>query len=155
MGSGQAQEIGVRLIDLLTQQRLVCRQLRELAQKQSDLVDGKNPEMLLRVLAGRQRIIDRLAVIDKELKPMRQAWEAVSEGLPVAQRDQAQELVAEVQGILGDIIARDEKDSQTLRSQQQQVSSDIRGTSVGKRMTQAYGKSVGSGGSRYFDTVNE
>ena len=89
MGSGQAQEIGGRLIDLLTQQRLMCRQLRELAQKQSELVDGKNPEMLLRVLAGRQRIIDRLAVIDKELKPIRQAWEAVSEGLPAGQREQA------------------------------------------------------------------
>lgn len=156
MGSGQAQEIGGRLIDLLTQQRLMCRQLRELAQKQSELVDGKNPEMLLRVLAGRQRIIDRLAVIDKELKPIRQAWEAVSEGLPAGQREQAQELVSEVQGILGDIIARDEKDSQSLRGQQGQLSREIRGASVGKRVNHAYGKSAGgTGQSKYFDTVNE
>ena len=89
----EAKDVGAHLIHLLTQQRLLYRQLRELAQKQSSLVDGSNPEMLLRVLAGRQRIIDRLGAIDRGLKPIREQWQQIAKTLPRSERQQAQQLV--------------------------------------------------------------
>ena len=66
MTPAQAMDVGTKLIQLLSQQRLLYRQLKDLANKQSSLVDGRDPEMLLRVLASRQRLIDKLSVIDKE-----------------------------------------------------------------------------------------
>jgi len=96
----EAKDVGAHLIHLLTQQRLLYRQLRELAQKQSSLVDGNNPEMLLRVLAGRQRIIDHLGGIDRDLKPIRAQWQQIAKTLPPSQRQEAQQLVEEVQEIL-------------------------------------------------------
>ncbi|MBN1846430.1 MAG: hypothetical protein JW810_12145 [Sedimentisphaerales bacterium] len=155
MTSTQAKDVGSSLIQLLTQQRLLYRQLRELAQKQSALVDGSNPEMLLRVLASRQRIIDRLSAIDRGLKPIRDQWQHIAGGLPASQRQQAQQLVAEVQEILGDIIARDEKDTQALSSHQQKVGAEIRSAAAGKRMHQAYGQQVASKPSRFLDTLSQ
>ena len=63
MTPAEAKDVGGKLIHLLSQQRLLYRQLKELAQKQSSLVDGNDPETLLRVLAGRQRLIDKLSAI--------------------------------------------------------------------------------------------
>jgi len=151
----EAKDVGAHLIHLLTQQRLLYRQLRELAQKQTSLVDGSNPEMLLRVLAGRQRIIDRLGMIDRELKPIREQWQQLAKTLPALQRQEAQQLIEEVQQILGEIIARDEKDSHVLSSRHQQVAAEIRTTTIGKRMHQAYGPNKNSGQSKYLDTTSQ
>ncbi len=156
MTLAQANDVGSKLIHLLSQQRLLYRQLRELAQKQSSLVTGENPEMLLRVLAGRQRIIDRLSSIDKELRPIRDEWQKIAMNLPQTQRAEAQRLVAEVQEILGEIIARDEKDSQAMSDNQQQVASEIKATSSGKRVNQAYTQKPSQAvQSRFFDTVSK
>ena len=135
----QAMETGSELIKLLTQQRLLYVQLRDLAAKQSSLVDGNDPETLLRILAGRQRLIDRLSVLDRELRPIRQDWQRVSDMLPMKQRSEAQKLIQNVQDILGEIIARDERDSNALSKQRQQVAGEIRNVSAGKRMNRAYG----------------
>ena len=145
-------DIGSRLINLLSQQQLLYRQLNDLAQKQTNLVDGGDPEMLLRILGGRQRLIDRLAALDRELTPIRADWQRVADSLPPAQRQQAQDLVASVQEILSEILARDKRDTQALRDQQQKVATQIRSTAAGKRINQAYGQNHASAQSRYFDS---
>ena len=147
-------DIGSHLIHLLTQQRLLYRQLRELAQKQSGLVDGNNPEMLLRVLAARQRIIDRLRGIDRELKPIRDEWQQIAQSLPAPQRQKAQKLVAEVQQILGEIIARDEKDTRALSHQQKQVAGEIKAAAAGKRVHQAYSQGSGQDVTSRLDAIS-
>ena len=155
MTPAEAMDIGGQLIQLLTQQRLLYRQLRELAQKQGDLVDGRNPEMLLRLLAARQRIIDRLRGIDKELKPIRDEWRQIASMLPAPQQQAAQRLVAEVQEILGEIIARDEQDTKTLSGQQQQVAGDMQTTAAGKRVHQAYAQNSSRGVSSRINTLSK
>jgi len=155
MTPAEAMDIGSDLIQLLTQQRLLYRQLRELAQKQGELVDGSNPEMLLRVLAARQRIIDRLRGIDKELKPIRDEWRVIASKLPAPQQQEAQKLVAEVQEILGEIIARDEKDTKVLSGQQHQVAREIKTAVAGKRVHQAYAQSSRQGVSGRLNTLSK
>ena len=86
MTGSQTTDIGGKLIELLTQQSLLYRQLQELAQKQTDLVNGSDPEMLLKILAARQRLIDRLAAVDRQLQPIRDDWTTVSQSLNPSQR---------------------------------------------------------------------
>ena len=155
MTTDQATMLGSKLIQLLSQQQLLYRKLKELAQKQSTLVDGDDPEMLLRVLSGRQRLIDRLAIIDCDLKPIRSDWKRVSGSLPFEQKEQAQELIDNVQQILGEILAQDEKDSKTLYKHQQKVAKEIRTTAAGKQMNQAYGQNSNSVQRRIFDIRSE
>ena len=154
MTPAQVKDVGTELIHLLSQQRLLYLQLHELAKKQRTLVDGSNPEMLLRVLASRQRLIDRLTSINQKLKPIREDWQQISQTLPPAQRNEAQQLVAGVQEILGEIISHDEEDTKAMQAQQQKVSTEIRNTSAGKRVNQAYSQHGLSAQSRYFDTHN-
>ncbi len=143
---------GKELVELLVQQRMLYLQLRELAQQQTSLVDGNDPEMLLKVLASRQRLIDKLKKISQELEPIRSDWQRLSKTLSVDERTEVQELVDSVQEILGDILKRDEKDSEKLSNNKQQVAHQIRGMATGKRMNQVYGQSVATGGqSKYLD----
>jgi hypothetical protein len=152
----EAKDIGNKLIQLLTQQKFLYRQLKELSQKQSSLLDGNDPEMLLKILAGRQRLIDRLSLIDRELRPIRADWQKVAASLPLSQREEAMSLIESVQEILGEIIARDEIDTQTLHSQQQKVATEIHGTVTGKRVHQAYAQATIAPPARgYFDATSE
>ena len=148
-------DVGGKLIHLLSQQRLLYCQLHELSQKQSSLVDGSDPEMLLRLLAGRQRIIDRLSAIDRELEPIRADWQRIAQALPITQREEAQRLVMEVQEILGDILARDERDTKMLSHHQQQISGQIQSANTGKRLHNAYTRGGVSSSSRYVDMKSE
>lgn len=155
MTATEAMGIGGKLIHLLSQQRLLYRQLHDLAQKQSDLVDGKDPEMLLRILASRQRLITKLNTLDRELEPIRKDWQEIARALPPQQRKEAQDLVEGVQKILGEILASDEKDSKVLYEQKEKVAGEIRTASSGKKMNNAYAQKSGDGSSRYIDTVSE
>ena len=151
MTAAEAIDVGEKLIHLLGQQRLLYRQLKELAQQQSSLVDGNDPETLLRVLAGRGRLIDKLATIDRELDPIRSDWQRIAGSLPTEQRQQAQELVAQVQEILGEILASDAKDSEVLANHQRKVGQDIQSATKGKQMNRAYAQSSAVEESRYLD----
>ncbi|MCH9021320.1 MAG: flagellar export chaperone FlgN [Planctomycetes bacterium] len=151
MTPAEAIDVGGKLIHLLTQQRLLYRQLKELAQKQSSLVDGNDPETLLRVLASRQRLIDKLSSIDRELRPIRADWQEIAGALPPEQREQALELVDQVQAILGEILASDAKDGEVLQGHQQKVRRQIQGAMKGKQMNRAYAQSGVVNESRYLD----
>jgi len=155
MNSAQAMNVGKKMIQLLTQQQLLYRQLQELAGKQSAFVNSGNPEALLQVLASRQRLIDRLTNIDRELTPIRSDWKKISLLLPSQLRRQAQQLIVAVQEILGDIINRDKKDSEILSHQQKEVAANIRRTRKGKQMNQAYSQTASVGQSHYLDTRSE
>ena len=147
-------DIRTKVIDLLTQQRLLYRQLRELAQQQTSLIDGSDPETLLKVLAGRQRLIDKLTSIDRDLVPIRADWQKIAAGLSNTQRQEVQFLVTDVEKILGEILARDEKDTQKLSGRQQEVASEIQTATTGKRMNQAYAQGNQYSQSKYFDATS-
>ena len=138
MTPAQAMDVGSRLIHLLSQQQLFYRQLRDLAHKQTDLVANGDGETLLHVLSGRQRLIDRLTEIGRELEPLRADWERIAELLPESQRKQAQDMIKDVREILGQIIECDARDTEALYQQKERIADDIRSASVGKRMNQAY-----------------
>ena len=152
MTPAQAKDFGSKLINLLTQQQLLYRQLQQLAQKQRSLVDGRDPETLLKLLAGRQRLIDRLTAVDRDLQPLRADWQQMARALPTEQRSEAENLVASVKEILADILARDEQDSRTLAACQKEVGDEIAAASQGQRMNQAYAQAGSVPDSRYFDT---
>jgi len=144
-----------KLIELLSQQRCLYGQLQELARKQTELVDGRDPEMLLKVLGARQRLIDQLTTIDRELAPVRAAWSEISGELSQGQQLEVQHLIDDVQKILGEILSHDEKDCERLSHQKQEVAGEIRGAMAGKRVHQAYAPAVSVGQSRYLDTQSK
>lgn len=143
------------LIDLLGQQHLLYRQLKDLASRQRQLVDGRQPEMLLKVLAGRQRLIDRLVLLDRQLRPLRQQWDQMMEQLPTEQRDRAGELLGEIKGMLADILDSDRQDSDRLSDQRGTVQKELGGAARGRQANRAYAQTAGAGAGRYVDFSTE
>lgn len=149
----QPQQVGEQLVALLREQRRLYRQLQELAAQQSSLVDGRDPETLLRVLASRQRLIVKLTQTNQQLEPLRQSWDQIAGSLSAEHRQEVQQLIAQVQDMLAAILSQDERDAQSLMSQRSQVAGEIRNTQKGKKMNQAYGRPAGTQASRYFDST--
>jgi hypothetical protein len=141
-----------RMIGLLTQQELLYRQLHQMAHRQTELVDGSRPELLLKVLAGRQRLIDRLTELNQQLEPLRARWTQIAGVLTEPQRQETQRLVGSVRQILSQILDRDEKDSQTLSRQKEGIAGEIRTASQGRRMNQAYAQQARPVQNRFLDT---
>ncbi|MBI9017091.1 MAG: hypothetical protein JEZ07_07520 [Phycisphaerae bacterium] len=152
----QTIEAAEEIILLLTQQDDLYRQLHELACQQTVLVDGKNPEMLLKVLASRQRLINKLTAIDQKLKPIRNNWDELFLSLNPQQKRQVQQLVDSVKQTLGDIIQRDKCDTEKLHACKDQVASQIRNVNTGRQMNNIYAQgSTNVTRSRYLDLQSE
>ena len=148
-----ADQTAGRLIELLGQQHLLYRQLKDLAVRQRQMVDGGQGEMLLKVLAGRQRLIDRLILLDRELRPLRQQWQEITEKLPADQRARAGELLEEIKAMLADILDSDRQDSDRLSDQRQDVTQALGGAARGRQAHRAYAGTAAVGGAagRYVD----
>ena len=59
--------------------------------------------------------------------------------------------MAQVQEILGEILASDAKDSEALQDHQHKVRREIQGATKGKQMNRAYAQGGVLGESRYLD----
>ena len=145
------QNIADNLIDMLIRQQKLYGQLQELSQKQSSLVDGNDPETLLKILAARQRVLDQLTVIDREMEPIRADWQAIYDRLAPQQRQEVRRLVSQIQEILGEVLARDARDTEELSRCQQQVAGKMRNASTGQRVNKAYAGQNVAPQSRYLD----
>lgn len=129
---------GQRLIELLTRQRDVYRQLRQLTDVQRQAIDGEKPEDLLRILGDRQRLINRLGEVNTELEPFRSRWEEIRQGIAPASRLAVGELVEEVQQLLKGILEQDEGDCDALKRRSKSCRDQAAGAAMGQRVHAAY-----------------
>ena len=87
------------LITLLTEQRDLYVRLRELSEQQRSLISSDRPEQLLNILRERQSLVGALARLNEQLAPLRRNWEGMYRGLPTDARDQANNLLQEINGL--------------------------------------------------------
>jgi hypothetical protein len=127
------------LVKALTGQKELYAQLLALAKQQSQHVAVGDSESLMRVLAARSRLIDQVAPLDRELQPYKGRWQEVLDGLPANDREVVGTLLRDVQQLLGDILAQDEQDKESLIRQKEQVGVELKRTVTGAQVNQAYG----------------
>lgn len=128
-----------RLMKLLTEQRDLYRNLRELSARQRNLISGDRPELLLDVLSRRQTIVSRLAQINEQLTPFRGDWTGVYAQLPEETRTAASVLLNEINGMLQVILKDDQEDSALLSARKESVGAAIRATTGARAASVAYG----------------
>ena len=145
------QTVANHIITLLSRQRDLYLRLKDLAYKQRELVDKSDPEMLLKVLANRQRIIDQLSIIDRQLRPIREDWKKVSDSFSDNERNNVNLLIEQVKSTIEDILNRDKKDTETLTSKQQEIAVELKKARTGKQMGKAYQSTVNYTESKYCD----
>ena len=123
----------------LSGQKSLYIQILALAKQQSSYVATGESESLMTVLAARSRLIEQVAPLDRELQPYKGRWQEVLDGLPTADRKVIGGLLQEVQKLLSDILALDEKDKESLVRQRTTVGSEITRTVNGAALNRAYG----------------
>jgi hypothetical protein len=133
-----------KLVELLTRQRDLYRNLRELSEKQRALIAGDRPEMLLSILRERQDLVTALARLNEELGPYRQNWDTVHAALPEAQRNAASALVHEINALLRVILRTDQEDGALLSARKQAVGEQIADVTGGRTANAAYARQAGS-----------
>lgn len=137
------------LIELLVQQRGVYEELGGLSEQQGALVEAGDAEPLLNLLAQRQTLIDRLTQLNGRIEPYKQNWPALWSQLDATTQTHVQSLITQVQSLLDDIVARDERDRAALHAQRERVAGELGGARRGSAVHRAYG--AGSGGAQYTD----
>ncbi|MAE61542.1 MAG: hypothetical protein CMJ49_09325 [Planctomycetaceae bacterium] len=128
----------VTLVDLLDQQRAIYHQLEQLATQQGQLVDAGEAESLLTILAERQALIDQLSQINGKLAPFRQQWPTLWEELDADQRAQVTQRIDQVQQLLDQIVAHDQRDRATLQHHRDRLAGELDQVKQGAAMNRAY-----------------
>ncbi len=139
------------VIDLLEQQRDLYGRLRGLANMQQELVENDNPELLLKVLANRQKIINQLALVDKQLKPIRNQWQEISAQFSALERQRVNILVDEVKKTIEEILSRDKADTDVLTAKKDQIATELKKVRTCRQMSNVYQNATGPNDSKYFD----
>ena len=96
--------IGAELLFLLRQQRYLCHQLKILTAKQRELAETSSPELLLELISGRRKLIEKLREVDNKLRPVRTNWQRLSSQIGADDRDRVDKMANEVREIIGEIL---------------------------------------------------
>ncbi len=127
-----------RMIELLRHQQVLYRRLRQLSDRQKQLVMREDAEGLLEILSERQRLVDGLVGLSGLLAPFRERWSEIYGKLEEPRRREVAELLEEANQSLGSILSSDSTDSATLTARKQGMASELAGYSAAGRATAAY-----------------
>ncbi|MHC4993530.1 MAG: flagellar export chaperone FlgN [Planctomycetota bacterium] len=141
------------LIDLLEQQRGIYIHLHELCSLQSQHVADGDPEPLLALLGKRQRLIDELTRLNACVAPYKKNWNTLWSQLQSDDQNVIDALIDQVQALMEEIVAQDEKDRQALSEQRDEVGTQLQNIHTGNALNKAYGPKPAAHGvdPRYTD----
>jgi hypothetical protein len=109
------------VVALLRKQASLFFRLEGFAQRQRAMVVQEDTRPLLGLLAERQKISLELALVSRDLAPVRANWTSIRESLAATERNEADGLLSEMQESLSRIIEGDEQDARVLGVRKQIV----------------------------------
>jgi len=127
------------VVKALSAQKALYEQILALSRQQSTFVATGESESLMSVLSARSRLIEQVVPLDRELQPYKGRWQEVLDNLPTADRKVVGGLLQEVQKLLSDILAQDERDKESLVRQKTDIGVEINRTVSGAAVARAYG----------------
>ncbi len=123
---------------LLTEQRDLYRQLKALSDQQSASIQEGSTEQLLSLLSQRQNVIDSLSRLNGELAPYRDRWSQIADSVDDARKTQLRDMLDEIEQLLQQVVAQDEKDRESLKLAQRQIGTQLTRVGQAGRVLKAY-----------------
>jgi len=68
---------GTELLFLLRRQRYLYHQLKGLAARQSELQQTNSPEVMLELIYGRRKLLEKIEELEEKLRAVRNKWSSV------------------------------------------------------------------------------
>jgi len=97
-------DIGAELLFLLRQQRYLYHQLKILTDRQQQLAGTNSPELLLGLISGRRKLVEKLRELEDKLRPIKANWQKLSGRIGPEHKIQAHKTANQVQEIIGEIL---------------------------------------------------
>lgn len=97
--------MGVDLLFLLKQQRYLYHQLRILTDRQQQLTGTNSPELILEVVTGRRKLVEKIRELNAKLRPVKANWRKLSAQITPEYKRQAHNIANHVQQIIDQITA--------------------------------------------------
>ena len=129
----------IALLDLLTQQRDLYSQLKSLSSQQAQCIREGSTEQLLALLSQRQAVIDGLSRSNLQVAPYRERWPSILGLVDPAQRQRVRAILDEIEQMLNEVVAQDERDRAELKGVQNQIGSQMTQVGQASRAVRAYG----------------
>ena len=123
---------------LLAEQRGLYERLLAMGGTQRSLITSDEPERLLALLGDRQKLVDRMEILGRKMRPYQQAWPSFRARMAGADAERADRLVAEVNALLQQILEADKADAQLLAARKGAVANVVSKVQAGKRVRAAY-----------------
>jgi hypothetical protein len=101
----QNSNIAVELLFLLRQQRYLYHQLKIPTDRQYQLAGTNSPELLLEVISGWRKLIEKLRELDYKLRPIKVIWQKLSSQIDPEYKTQEERIVNQVQEIISQASA--------------------------------------------------
>jgi hypothetical protein len=139
-----------RLRRLIGEQCDLCRQIEAMGERQARCVLEDDTDGLLRVLAERQSLLDRLGALSEQTAPYRSGWERWALELPADEREAMRRLIGEMAASVERIAARDDADRGTLERRRARLAEGLSSVRRGRGALAAYAGD-GPQGPRYQD----
>ncbi len=128
------------VVALLEAQVGLVANLDELSLRQAELIEAEDAEPLLKLLASRQGILDELAGLQAEFRPLRERWPQILEGFGHAQRLQIQRRLDGLAAAASQIARRDEEARTRLGTRRDELAAQIADVGRGRGALAAYSR---------------
>jgi len=142
---------GPTLIGLLTEQRRLYEQLKDLSCRQSEYIAQSDTQQLLSVLAARQDVVDQLTQLNEKIGYQPEQLAEMAADLPDDQRDGIRRLFDEIQAILEQIIRQDDDDRKQLTAASQKTGQQLKQVNQTGTAIHAYKSAPSSDAARFTD----
>jgi hypothetical protein len=134
-----------RLIEL---KHGVLFQLRGLAERQRTVVDEDELSALLGLLAAKQRLLDALQTVEKELAPFRGQDPERRRWRSAAERQRVRGLAEQCESLLAEIVQLETQSEQELLRRRDAAADGLQGTHRAAEACRAYSTLRGRSGSQ-------
>ena len=117
-------------------------ELLQLSREQHQLIDTDDYTTLLVVLGNKQRVIGRLEEIARMNPYLGADWQTHRDRLPPTMRKGCEQVLAETEGILVDLMEEERQCTQFLTHRREETRLQLQGISAGQNAQSAYRDSL-------------
>ena len=102
---------GTKFVSLLRQRRNLYYQLKVLMDEQSQLIDSPSPELALKILTSRRKLIEKLRQLEAKIGLIKSNWSKISSQVASEHKQQARLMLEQAEKIANQISMRNLTDS--------------------------------------------
>jgi len=122
----------------LTQQLEHYRQIAELSSEEKEALVKNDDMLLLKVLSRKQKIVDKLEIVRRELAKFYENWPAIRGSVDAATKSELTALTDETEKVLKSIIDTEQENMTNLRGKKDDVSKKISGFKYSSNAARSY-----------------